>query len=71
MISLIQKKDGKKFEGDWKNDIIDGHGTLYFSNGLKQYVGEWKNFKRNGKGISYYKKKENIQYDGEWLNDKK
>ncbi len=61
-------KDGHVYEGTFVNDTRDGNGTYIWSSGEK-YVGEWKNNKRNGKGV-LYDKDNNIQFEGEWLNDK-
>ena len=58
----------KKYEGDFKNDKIDGKGILYYNNGNK-YEGNWKNDKKEGKGILYYNN--GNKYEGNWKNDKK
>ncbi len=38
------------YEGEWKNDNMDGYGIYYFSDGRK-YLGEWKNNYMEGFGI--------------------
>ena len=43
--------DGKKYEGEWKDDKKNGQGTETFPNGSK-YVGEFKNGKRWKKLLS-------------------
>jgi len=45
--------DGNKYEGEWKEGVIDGEGTLYYANGNK-YEGYWKNGQRSGKGNFIY-----------------
>eukprot|EP00826_Nyctotherus_ovalis_P006876 TRINITY_DN11679_c0_g6_i1.p1 TRINITY_DN11679_c0_g6~~TRINITY_DN11679_c0_g6_i1.p1 ORF type:complete len:135 (+),score=37.04 TRINITY_DN11679_c0_g6_i1:294-698(+) len=45
----IYSFDNGMFDGDWKEDKIDGIGTSYYSNGNK-YTGEWRNNKINGRG---------------------
>lgn len=42
--------DGSKFEGEWKNDVINGTGIYYWSN-KHYYVGHWINGKRWGYGL--------------------
>ena len=37
-------KDGRKYEGEFKNGIKDGEGTFEWPNG-KKYIGSWKNNK--------------------------
>jgi len=37
--------DGKKYEGEWKDDKKHGQGTETYPNGSK-YVGEFKNGKK-------------------------
>lgn len=43
-------KDGRKYEGEYKEDKKDGFGTYTWADG-KKYSGEWRNSKRHGKGI--------------------
>ena len=61
-------KDGKLFEGEWKNNKREGKGSLKYENG-NVYEGEWKNDKREGKGI--LKLANGNVYEGEWKNDKR
>ena len=42
-----------KYDGEWKNDLMDGKGTLYFRNGNK-YEGEFRNNTIEGKGKFIY-----------------
>lgn len=61
-------KDGHKYEGTFVEGIREGQGTYYWSSGEK-YDGEWKNNMRNGQG-TLYDRDNNIQYEGEWIDDK-
>lgn len=42
--------DGRKYEGDYKDDIKEGEGTFWWPNG-KKYEGSWKGGKQDGNGI--------------------
>jgi hypothetical protein len=42
---------GEKYNGNWKDDIKEGHGVFYYSENEK-YDGEWKNDHKCGKGTS-------------------
>lgn len=44
---------GEKFEGQWKNDVINGTGIYYWNNS-HYYVGHWINGKRWGYGIEVF-----------------
>ncbi len=57
--------DGDKYVGEFKNDKIDGQGTLTWSNGDK-YVGEWKDNVRHGSGTLTYS--DGREYVGEFKN---
>lgn len=37
-------KDGRKYEGEYKNDKKDGHGIYYWADG-KKYDGMWNDGK--------------------------
>jgi hypothetical protein len=39
--------DGSVYEGTFKNDLREGHGTMVYEDGTK-YVGEWRNNWRDG-----------------------
>jgi hypothetical protein len=68
------------FEGNFRDDILNGYGIEFTTFGAKQgidkqgikiptiiYKGEWKNGEPNGKGINYY---EGIFVcDGNWKNN--
>lgn len=42
--------NGDKFDGEWRNSIQEGKGTMVFAAGNK-FEGEWKNGKQEGYGI--------------------
>ena len=58
----------KKYEGDFKNNLRDGKGKIYWNDG-ERYEGDWKNDKWEGKGIYYWN--DGRKYDGDWNNNKK
>ena len=41
----MYRKDGIRYEGEWKNDKKEGYGINHYSNGNK-YEGKWKNNKK-------------------------
>ena len=58
----------KKYEGDWKNDKMEGRGMLYLNNGNK-YEGHFNNDLKEGKGIYYFNNGD--RYEGDWKNNDK
>jgi hypothetical protein len=68
------KKTGLIYDGDWKDDLRHGYGTMAkpaaASYGYKKlYAGGWKKDKRHGYGTNYYSEEE--YYEGEWYEDKR
>ena len=61
-------QNGDKYDGDWKDNRIQGSGVFYFLDG-SSYDGEWINGKRNGRGT--YVTISNEKYLGEWKNNLK
>ena len=57
----------KKYEGDWKNDKIEGKGKMIWKTG-EVYEGEWSNNLKEGKGIETYPDGE--KYEGNFKNSK-
>eukprot|EP01015_Nassula_variabilis_P029214 TRINITY_DN6237_c0_g1_i5.p1 TRINITY_DN6237_c0_g1~~TRINITY_DN6237_c0_g1_i5.p1 ORF type:complete len:221 (-),score=45.43 TRINITY_DN6237_c0_g1_i5:38-700(-) len=47
----MKYQNGQVFEGNWKEDMREGHGVLYSGDMRIVYQGEWKNDKYEGKGI--------------------
>ena len=62
--------NGSKYNGEWKNNSMDGQGTLTDSNGGK-YVGGYKNDLRHGLGFVTFGigEWEGDKYLGEYKND--
>ena len=60
-------KNGKFFEGEWKNNKREGKGILKYTNG-NVYEGEFKNDTPEGKGILKYVS--GAIYEGEFKNNK-
>ena len=56
------------YVGEWKDDKMNGQGTLTEPNGVK-YIGEWKDDKMNGQGTEIYS--DGDKYVGEWKDGKK
>ena len=44
--------DGRRYEGQYKDDKKDGYGIFEWADG-KKYKGQWKNGKQNGEGEFY------------------
>ena len=66
---LYEKNGNKEFEGQIKNNKIEGKGIKYNKKGIKIYEGYYKNGKPEGKGISYYENG-NKEYEGYYKNGK-
>ena len=49
-------KDGKKYKGEFKNNVINGYGEFSWVEG-KKYFGFYKKGKKDGFGIYYWPKK--------------
>jgi hypothetical protein len=45
--------EGGKYTGEWKDNRMDGKGTLYYYNQKIAYEGEWKEDRLWGYGILY------------------
>ena len=58
--------NGQIFYGDYRNDKLEGLGTMMFPSGRK-YEGEWKDGKQNGHGKMIWS--DGQIYDGNWCND--
>ena len=57
----------KKYEGDWKNDKIEGKGKMIWKAG-SIYEGEWSNNLKEGKGIQIWPNGQ--KYEGNFKNSK-
>lgn len=58
---------GSRYEGDWKDDKIDGHGVWVWQNG-NLYEGAWKNGERSGNGMYWWP--DGSRHIGEWEDSK-
>ncbi len=54
-------------EGHFKEDVMTGKGTLYYSNGQASYNGDLVNGLKHGRG-DYYNEEGKIIYSGEFIN---
>ena len=70
--SLEAKKkkypNGDYYEGEWKNNMADGEGTLRTADGTK-YKGHFVKGKEDGKGV--LEDKNGVRYDGFFKQGKK
>ena len=55
---FLYYNDGMYYDGDWKNDEMDGYGELYYSETSVAFQGFWKHGQFNGKG---YMRNEQIE----------
>lgn len=60
-------KDGRKYEGEWKNNKLNGFGVISLPNKKSWFEGEFIDDKREGFGVFYSPKK---IYVGMWKNSK-
>ena len=58
----------KKYEGDWKNDKIEGKGKMIWKSGCI-YEGEWSNNLKEGKGFEVFPSGQ--KYEGNYKNSKR
>ena len=61
--STIGEIGKEYYEGEWKNDMMDGFGIYHYSNG-DVYEGDWKNNMQHGRGKYYFT--DGFTYEGEW-----
>ncbi len=54
----------KKYEGNWVNGNMEGHGVYYWDNG-DRYEGYFVNDKKEGNGVKY-NKDGTVKQKGEW-----
>ena len=57
--------DGTRYEGGWKDGMLNGQGVETYSDGTR-YEGGWKDGKRNGQGVETHS--DGARYEGEWIN---
>lgn len=61
--------DGRRYEGQYKNDKKQGFGYYYWTDG-RRYEGWWNKGKQHGLGTYIDSKKEKIKY-GLWEGGKR
>ena len=66
-INTIKHKDGSKYFGEIKNNVMHGQGTFLFPNGDK-YTGQWKDGEMDGQGTFTWAK--GLEYVGQWKDGK-
>ena len=70
----IRWENGNIYEGNFKENHINGFGSMIWYDLLEKYTGNWKNDLQNGNGIHiWYEPKGEIKlmrnrYIGEWVN---
>ena len=73
----ISWKNGNIYEGNCKDNLINGNGYMIWYNKNEKYTGKWKNNLQNGYGVHiWYEPKGEIKflrdrYVGEWVNGKR
>ena len=55
--------DGTVYDGDWKDDMFSGVGSITYANG-DTYQGEWKQYRPHHYGVQAYRN--GRIYTGEW-----
>ena len=64
-------KAGERYIGSWKDNLFDGYGSYFYTNGEK-YDGMWKAGKMNGTGIyTYAGERTGDVYHGEFKDGRK
>ena len=61
--------DGRKYNGEYKDDKKDGTGIFEWSDGRK-YKGNWKNGKQHGEG-EFYNSSTGVWKKGIWDDGKR
>ena len=64
---VYEWNDGKKYEGTWKNNNMEGKGKYFYNDG-RIYEGMFHNNLKDGFGIFYWP--EGRRYEGNWLKGK-
>ncbi|CAF3299863.1 unnamed protein product [Rotaria socialis] len=67
-IQLKDRSMQRYYIGQWRNDRMNGYGTLYV-NQSAYYEGEFRDSKKFGWGKMYYENGD--MYEGEWYNNKR
>ena len=65
---LFMWADGRKYNGQYKEDKKHGYGVFEWPDGRK-YKGEWDNGKQHGKGV--FVNADNTEKEGIWNDGKR
>lgn len=57
--------DGSEYQGNWKNDYMEGAGKMIYADG-SYYEGRWRANQRHGWGIMHYQNGRKVY--GKWKN---
>ena len=60
--------DGGYYEGQWRNDAMQGYGELYYANGALAYKGLWLEGCFSGNGKIFNDKPEKFSDDFDYRN---
>lgn len=60
---FMDGKPASRFEGDYRDGLLDGKGVYIFANGAR-YEGEYRDDLRHGRGLLI--EPDGTSYDGEW-----
>lgn len=52
-LGVYEWSDGRKYEGQWKNNKMEGYGIFTWPDG-RRYEGEYIDDKKEGKGVFYW-----------------
>ena len=50
---VVTYADGNRYEGEWKDNKMNGYGVLYLADGGR-YEGEWHTSERMSLGVQYW-----------------
>jgi len=64
---VMRLKDGSVYNGQWKQDRREGHGTLFFEGGV--FEGQWADGDAHGKGKTHFKNGDT--FEGCYADNKK
>lgn len=62
--------NGQMYDGEWKDGIMHGKATEFYTDGTLKFEGEYKDGYRHGFGKSYNREGK-LAYEGEWKKGEK
>ncbi|KAI8799720.1 hypothetical protein BJ742DRAFT_117712 [Cladochytrium replicatum] len=70
---------GNEYSGDWKENVKEGWGRMFWRDRHEEYEGEWKEGQPNGRGVYIWRTASTVRhrhpmhnrYDGTWLDGKR